>query len=606
MINLNFKFAVLLMACGAMLTGCDDKTGNTDEPWEPDTPTETPPYSAAPDFDTEIKPFDPSSRATDSYTPGTDKDIYWEANDFIDTLKVTYDGNTANVLSTNEKVIIDISAAHVTIDMATNTVKNVIIVASGTSTDGSLKIYGENKFMLMLDNLQLESKRGPAINSQNKKRMFLNLSKGSINQLADASAYVDDTYYISGADASTEDRKGALFSEGNVIVSGYGLLEIQGNTAHGLATDGVLNILPGTTLAITTSTRNCIHAKGSSKTMEGVTIDGGYIYLSATGDAAKCIKSDNNIVINGGTLSINNSSKAIFDTTDADTSSGAGIKSDLNIGIYGGETTIKTTGDGAKGISAEMEIAIRGGVVTVTSLGKRFDYAADIHSSPSGIKAESHITLLGGKVSVGMFGDDINSEAFDTADELRIGSGEIYAYAYGIALSGKLNIQMVGGYVYAFSELTEAAASTFIDFRGGYFMAYSNATESSGSITPTLRANGATAVIAGGKLPEAFDSSKSEANAILLSSVTLDAPAVVGFLSASNSPYFSVEIPLNLKASAVLATSQSFTAAHDITVTTGGSLPANATKWNGFADKAAASSPTSAKTISVTNGVTII
>lgn len=164
---------------------------------------------------------------------GSDEDFYWEVNTFTSTVDITYNGTTATVVSNDDDILYDVSGAHVTVDMQTNSVKNVEIIVSGKSDDGSLKIYGEKKFKLTLDGVDLTSSSGPAINSQCKKRIFVHLAEGTTNRLTDAATYSDDSYYLNGATADDEDRKGCFFSEGNLVFSGTGVLVVQGNQKHG-------------------------------------------------------------------------------------------------------------------------------------------------------------------------------------------------------------------------------------------------------------------------------------------------------------------------------------------------------------------------------------
>lgn len=119
--------------------------------------------------------------------------------------------------------------------MLTNSVSGVEITVSGKSDNGSLKIYGEKKTLLNLNGIELTSLIGPAINNQCKKRLFVNLASGTENKLTDATKYSDDHYYLNGNTSDSEDRKGCLFSEGNLIFSGTGSLIVAGKKKHGIA-----------------------------------------------------------------------------------------------------------------------------------------------------------------------------------------------------------------------------------------------------------------------------------------------------------------------------------------------------------------------------------
>jgi hypothetical protein len=338
------------------------------------------------DFEYTIHEYD-GTTATDASSDvvGSDKSFYWEANKFTNKINVTYSGNTATVETELSGIVTSVSGAYVTIDMATNAVKNVEITVQGQTDDGALKIYGKNKFKLTLNGATITSQRGPAINDQCKKRVFLHLADGSMNQLTDAAEYTAEPYYATADGFETEDTKGCLFSEGNVIMSGSGSLIVNAHHKHGLATDGYLWVRPGVTLAITNAAKNAIHAKGNVNDNLGIVINGGYIYANIAADGGKCLKSDNNIIINGGYLDLNTSGSTFYDAEENDTSTSTCIKSDLNTAINGGAVSMKSTGNSAKGINADMNIYISGGEICA-------------YTQERNLAADESISQTGGKV----------------------------------------------------------------------------------------------------------------------------------------------------------------------------------------------------------------
>lgn len=567
------------MALSLIVFSCSsDNRG--DEPWPPVTPTPEPPPAVAPDFDSEIHPFDPTVRATDTYTPGDDNDIYWEANDFTATVEITYNGAEATVTSSDASIKSVVSDADVAIDI-TSDVKTRITVR-GSSTDGSLKIYSIAKILLDLDGVSLTSAKGPAVNVQSKKRLFVVSREGSVNSFADCREYAAaDHYYQIGSSAAVEDRKGAFFAEGHIVVSGKGLLQVFGHNRHALATDGSLRVLPGSSLDIECDSRNAIHAKGSSKEGRGVTVEGGYIYALCTGEAGKCIKSDLDIVVMSGELSLNNTAAAIFDTSDNTTSSGAGIKSDTNVTVNGGTIGIHLTGDGAKGIAADLNLTITDADMTITSTGKQFVHS-QLTSSPSGLKADNIITISGGSVNIGMFGDDPESDAIDAKGELRIGGGQTYCYAFGNGLCSQSSLRIAGGYVYALSRQSEAITSpSSIAVTGGYVIAHSSVASSSQNAVLTVY--NATVIAAGGSSMTTVDTAKSR-SCHRFASVTLKGGEPFAVASESGSPLFAARFLAPLEEVPLLIASPKFTAGSTWVLFTGGSLQNPDAAWNGFVD----------------------
>lgn len=585
--------ACALFTAGLLATSCtSDDVEDVVVDDSPSTDENTP--SVVPDFNSTIEPFDTSIRATDSYTPGSDNDIYWQANDFSYDINIVYDGTTATVTpDTYSGVTTSVSGGHVAIDITSETKTRITV--SGKTTDGSLKIYSLAKVLLVLDNAEITSSKGPAINCQSKKRLFVEIPESSSNILTDASVYSNDHYYQSGSSASSEDRKGAFFAEGNVIVSGKGLLQINGHYRHALATDGMLRILPGTTLAVTSDGKNGIHAKGSSKAESGITIEGGYIYALCSGDAGKCIKSDMDITIESGILSLNNSSEAIFDTEDNSTSSGAGIKSDANVNISGGVITIKTTGNGAKGISSESNVSISNATVTVTATGKQYVHTLD-SSSPAGIKADNNITIGSGEVNVAMYAEDNACNAVKASGKINITNGETYCYAYGNGIYSSSNLQIAGGYIYSLSQRDEAINSkNAIEITGGLVISHSPKaiTAATSSI---LTVSNATVIAAGGRSMTNADSSSSTCK--LFSNVDLAAYEPFAVSSESGSPLFAMQFLPSCEGMPLLLASPSFKSGTSWILSTGGSLNTSSNSWNGFFEGVSLTNPSTTTSFS--------
>ncbi|MDE5813629.1 MAG: carbohydrate-binding domain-containing protein, partial [Muribaculaceae bacterium] len=265
---------LLILVAALSLASC-----STNEPVYPDGPPEWgngpgipgEDDGNAPDFDSQILPYlGQTATDADKDIVGTDEDIFWEANKFKNRVTIIYSGESASVETDSKDIISNVNGSHVVIDMLTNSVSGVEINVSGKSDNGSLKIYGEKKTLLNLNGIELTSQKGPAINNQCKKRLFVNLGAGTINKLTDASSYSDDQYYLNGNTSDSEDRKGCFFSEGNLIFSGTGSLIVAGKQKHGIASDGYMYVRPGVTIAVTEAVKNAIHIKGDKSDDIGV------------------------------------------------------------------------------------------------------------------------------------------------------------------------------------------------------------------------------------------------------------------------------------------------------------------------------------------------
>ena len=396
----------------------------------------------------------------------SDADFYVEANTFTSRVVVTFNGSTATVETSNSSIKANISGAYVTIDMQSNSVSGVEIVALGQSSDGGLKIYGDKKFKLTLSGLDLTSKRGPAINSQCKKRMFLHLTNSTTNRIADAANYTDDAYTLPGS--YDEDRKGAFFSEGHIIVSGQGALVVAGNYKHAIVTDGYYYQRPGATVAVTAAAKNALHVKGDDEDQIGAWFKGGMFYARVASTAGKGVKCDYDIVIDGGKFDIETSGNAEYDSSEADTSSAAGIKSDTHIEINSGELVFKSTGSGGKAINCDGSLTINGGDLNLTTTGKRYEYNKNTTSSPKAIKVDGAIIINGGVIDINVTGASEGSEGMESKSSITFNGGEIMVKSYDDGINAKSDITINGGKIYTYGTNNDGMDSNGkLNMKGG-------------------------------------------------------------------------------------------------------------------------------------------
>lgn len=365
---------------------------------------------------------------------------YVENSTFSTTVSIAYEGNSATVSGEVEGVNVAVDGAHVTI---TSTVKKMNYEVSGTTTNGSLKIYSDNKFRLTLNNVNITNPTGAAINNQCKKRTFVVLADGSENTLVDGEKY---TSLVDG-----EDLKGCFFSEGQLLFSGKGLLSVTGNYKHGIVSDDYVVVRPGVKLSVNTATGHGI------KTNDGVTIMGGVLNIGVSGTAKKAINSEGDIVINGGRTTVITTGGGEWDNEDNDTKACAGLKSDTGITINGGTVLALSTGAGGKGMNCDGAITINGGTVKVMTTGASYTYGS-YDSKAKGIKADGDLTINGGHVVVRTTGGE-GSEGIESKAALTINDGTVEVSAYDDALNAKTSIAINGGTVYAYASNNDAIDS---------------------------------------------------------------------------------------------------------------------------------------------------
>ena len=346
------------------------------------------------DFSTLTEPAEKIQQDEDALDYGD----YVENTAWSTTVRINFDGETATVTGNPSAVIVAIDGAHVTI---TSAAKHVRYIVTGTTADGSIKFYSDRKFQLQLNGVDITNPHGAAINNQCGKSLYLVMNEGTENTLRDGETY----NMVEG-----EDQKAALFSEGQILVSGKGLLNIYSVGRHCMASDDYIFVRPGSRLYLNSSSGHGIKAK------DYVHIKGGVINMEIAADGAKGINSDSLVYITGGRTTIINSgtSRAELDSLGVATSTGAaGVKADYNLTMTGGTLNIKCTGDDAKGINVAQPMLFTGGELNVVVTGNQKTVA------PKGVKCDTDCTIRGGF----FYSCSPNGKALDVEGNLTIADG---------------------------------------------------------------------------------------------------------------------------------------------------------------------------------------
>ena len=288
---------------------------------------------------------------------------------------IFYNGTTATV-SGDENNYVTINGADVTVNTGAAS-DSLLLVLSGSTSDGSLLIYRERKFGIKLAGVSIHNNDGPAINNQCGKSLYVEVVSGTTNTLTDGTSYTEQTYQ----------QKGALFSEGQIYFSGSGTLNVVGSTQNAIACDDYI-VVDEASITATSSTGHGI------KVNDGFWMNSGTLTVDVTGDGCKGISNDSITVISGGTMAITTSGDCVYDSEAADYSSAACIKSDCQFTMTGGTVTLTSTGDGGKGINCDEDVVFSGGTLTVTTTGSNDD------AKPKGVKGDTGITVSGGSFTV--------------------------------------------------------------------------------------------------------------------------------------------------------------------------------------------------------------
>ena len=558
----------------------------------------------APDADLSITAWS-GEWATDSGSDavGSDKDFFYELNTFNNRVTVTYNGSTASVESNNSNIKSFITGAYVALDMTS--VSGVEVVVKGKSSDGGLKIYSENKYKLTLNGVDLTSKRGPAINSQAGKRVYLHLANGTTNRLTDCATYQDDHYTMAGS--ANEDRKGAFFAEGHIIVSGYGALVVAGKYKHAIVTDGYYYQRPGSTVAVTEAVKTGIHVKGDSDDGIGTKIMGGMVYATVSGTAGKGLKCDMDIEVAGGKLNITTSGNATYDSEDKDTSSAACLKSDTNINIKGGNLILKSSGTGGKGISADADIIFDGGNVNISTTGGQYKYSSQLTSSPKGVRADGNITINGGSINISVTGKSEGSEGLESKNTITINGGDLIINSYDDGMNASKALNVNGGRVFARATNNDGIDSNgTITVNGGLFIGI-GAGQPEGGIdvdSNTLYINGGYVLgIGGGMMGQPATSSKQYS--VVYGGASVTSGQRIALLDSSNNMLFSFESPITMSATICFSTPD-IKSGSTYSVSSGGSVSNYSEIWQGWYSDGSWSGGTQLTTFTPSSTVTSI
>lgn len=413
---------------------------------------------------TTVEPTNNTGSTDTSVNTGDDSSDFVENETWDSTVSIVWNGSSATIGTLPDGITATNKDGYVAL---TSTIKHVEYAVSGSGT-GQLTLYSDYKLKLSLNDLTLTCGDGPAINNQCSKSCYVVLT--GTNTLTDGSTY----------SSSTEDRKAAFFSEGQLIFTGSGSLNVTGNCKHALASDDYIRLREGT-LSLTANASDGMH------TNDGIIINGGSLSVSAAGDGIQCDTSS--IIVSGGTIKITKAGdKGILAYSNIQISGGdisiqsedKGIKSAAgNIVISGGTVSVTTTGDDGKGILAKLgEVQITNGTIKVSTSG----------SDAKGIKSVGNMTISGGTITVicssgssaafapgwgggGQGGPGNQGGGGNTGGPGNMGGGQNASAPEGIESKAKLTI--TGGTIYSQSSDDAINSGSDMNISGGYICAYS-------------------------------------------------------------------------------------------------------------------------------------
>ncbi|MBQ9138067.1 MAG: carbohydrate-binding domain-containing protein [Alistipes sp.] len=550
--------------------GADNNTGANDvENYTPEIPIEENGYDGLLATD----------KALDVVVSGDA--TYWENTDFGSTVTIVYSKNSAEVTTANSAIKYYITGADVALELSDCSA--VEVIAKGATEDGQLKIYGNAAVKLTLEGLYIKSAKSAAINVQNSSTLYLHLADGAENYICDAPTQSDEAYYPEGVVSSDEKRNGALYCKGSVVVSGSGLLVLDGEKKHGISVKKALTVRAGVTMAVNDVADNCFKA-------EGITLLGGYIWAKTSAEAGKCLSSDADITVKGGLLKLYTTGGSIYEEDENDTSSPAGMKADGNMVITAGDILCVSTGEGGKGLNVDGNLTIDGGTINVVTSGGKYVYnaALDLDSSPKGVKADGEIAINGGLLNIQVTGKSDGSEGLESKSKITINDGEVFVYAYDDAINvggdSPTGMEVNGGRVFAFADNNDGIDSNGkLWINGGLVIASGSAAPEEGfdcDNSQNFIVTGGTLIGTGGAAIST--SSSSTQLAVIYNGVSAKTGELFVITDAEGNPILKYELPRTMSSMSLFFSSPDIKSGATYTVYSGGSLSGNTVNWNGW------------------------
>ena len=414
-----------LLLTGIALAGCNKEGIISDDPWNQNSE---------------------EGGSTSGVTGATTLPLTQDEEDLIAgttfsrTISITFSNSGDAQVTGDENGIVTVKGNQVTVDN-TITSEKVRYELSGTTSNGFLKIYSKNKQALVLNNVSITNPNGAAINNQGKKRCFIVLN--GQNYLADGATY--------SATPADEDEKAAFFSEGQLIFSGDGTLEVKAVGKAGITSDDYLNFLSGPTIQVSSSAGHGLRGK------DAVYVNGGTLSVQTSAHMKKGIVSDSLVVFNGGVTTVAVSGGTDYDEEDQEYKASAGVKADQCFVMNDGTLTITNSGQGGKGISGDGVAYFQGGTVDITVTGSNYgkssqgsgpwgggSTSSDDSKSAKGIKFDGDIYISGGSVAS-------NHEGIESKGQIQITGGTVFAQSKDDAINSAGMMAVTGGFVCAYS-----------------------------------------------------------------------------------------------------------------------------------------------------------
>ena len=447
------------------------------------------------------------------------------------TVGVAYAGEKAYVTVAGniaKDITATVNGAHVVLLQGADVSKEITYTLSGTSQQGSLYMDGSLKTTFILNGLSLTNPDSAAINIRDGKRIAIQLADGTTNTLVDGTsgsqkaclAIKGHAEFSGGGTLNvTGNTKHAIWSKEYMQVkASVGAINILKAVSDGINCNQYYQ-QNGGAVAISGVGDDGIQVSYETDDDDNKVVDeentaqlivrGGTLKVNVTGLATKGLNAEGDIIVNSEksvpAITVSSTGNGAWDSDDSEAKASACMKSDANVTIADGTLTLTSTGTGGKCIKCDSVLTVSGGTVTAKSTGAVYTYGSSSYyssrkqapggggwpgggggwpgggggggntsssnkCSPKALKSTGNMVFSGGTIDA----TSTNSEAIESKSCITIeGDAVVNGYAGDDVINSASLMYIKGGTVTAYSTGNDGLdANGNIYISGGHTIAY--------------------------------------------------------------------------------------------------------------------------------------
>ena len=323
------------------------------------------------------------------------------------TVAVAYAGEKAYVTVAGniaKDITATVNGAHVVLLQGAGVSKEITYTLSGTSQKGSLYMDGSLKATFILNGLSLTNPDSAAINIRDGKRIAIQLADGTTNTLVDGTsgsqkaclAIKGHAEFGGGGTLNvTGNTKHAIWSKEYMQVkASVGAINILKAVSDGINCNQYYQ-QNGGTVAISGVGDDGIQVSYETDDDDNKVVDeentaqlivrGGTLKVNVTGLATKGLNAEGDIIVNSEksvpVITVSSTGNGTWDSDDSEAKASVCIKSDANVTIADGTLTLTSTGTGGKCIKCDSVLTVTGGTITAKSTGAVYTYGSSSYYS---------------------------------------------------------------------------------------------------------------------------------------------------------------------------------------------------------------------------------